>query len=167
MADTILFSEKQRFTQWWIWLILLAVLAMPLFGLYHELRAKDPFANPENNTGLLLSLIVVLPIVALFIFMKLETQITGQGIYVKLFPVHLKFLHLPWSEMSEVYVRKYSPLSEFGGWGWRYGMAGKAYNVAGNQGIQIVFKNGKKLLIGTQKPEAAEAAIKQAQRVKA
>ena len=95
MAEKILFSEKQRFTQWWLWLILLAVSAMPLFGLFHELRSETPFTNPETNTGLLLSLIVVFPILALFIFMKLETQIAGHGIYVKLFPLHLKFLYFP------------------------------------------------------------------------
>lgn len=42
---------------------------------------------------------------------------------------------------------------DYGGWGLRLGFFGKgrAYNISGNIGMQIVFKDGKKLLIGTQK----------------
>ena len=79
----------------------------------------------------------------------------------------MKFRHFSWAELEEIYVREYSPISEFGGWGWRFGMGGKAYNISGDQGIQLVFKNGKKLLIGTQKPVEAAEALKRAQPVKA
>jgi hypothetical protein len=46
----------------------------------------------------------------------------------------------------------------------RYGLSakGKAYNVSGNQGIQLVFKDGNSLLIGTQKPNEASAALQKA-----
>jgi TATA-box binding protein (TBP) (component of TFIID and TFIIIB) len=37
--------------------------------------------------------------------------------------------------------------------------AGKAYNVSGNKGVQLVFKNGKKLLIGSQKADELAKAI--------
>ncbi|MBX2959059.1 MAG: hypothetical protein KF732_03800 [Flavobacteriales bacterium] len=53
-----------------------------------------------------------------------------------------------------MYVRQYSPLTEYGGWGIRLGLFGKgtAYNVSGNKGLQLEFTNNKKLLIGTNKP---------------
>ncbi len=167
METKILFSEKQRFTQWWVWLILLGVLATPFYGLYHELQKAQPFSDPSVNTGLILSLAVILPVTALFIFMRLETQISKAGFAVKFFPFHFKFRQFAWSDLEEIYVREYSPVSDFGGWGLRYSLsgAGKAYNVSGHQGIQLVFKNGKKLLIGTNKPEEAAAALKQARPV--
>lgn len=165
MADKLLFSEKQRFTQWWVWLILVAVSVMPFFGLYHEMQKPEPFADAATNTGLILSLVVIIPLVLLFMFMRLETQITESGLNVKFFPFHFKFREFAWEELQEIYVKEYSPIFDFGGWGLRYSLsgAGKAYNISGNQGIQIVFKSGKKLLIGTQKPEAAAAALQQAQ----
>ena len=58
-------------------------------------------------------------------------------------------------------VRQYKPLSEYGGWGLRYGSSGKAYNVSGNIGIQLHFKDGSTLLIGTNKKEEVEVVLKQ------
>ena len=37
---------------------------------------------------------------------------------------------------------------------------GKCVNISGDIGIQVEFKNGKKLLIGTQKKEAAKHVLK-------
>jgi hypothetical protein len=167
MEAKIFFTEQQRFKQWWLWLILLISAAIPFYGIYEQLQAPEPFSDPEKNTGIILSGIIMLPVIALFFLLRLETKITDAGISACFFPFHLKTLHFSWAEIEQVYVREYSPISEFGGWGLRYGMDGKAYNVSGNQGIQIVFKNGKKLLIGTNKPEEAAHALKQLQAVQA
>jgi hypothetical protein len=35
----------------------------------------------------------------------------------------------------------------------------RAFNATGNIGLQLVFKDGKKLLIGTQKPAEIEAVL--------
>ncbi len=40
--------------------------------------------------------------------------------------------------------------------GIRYGPKGTAYNVSGKIGLQLELKNGKKILIGTRKPEEIE-----------
>jgi len=58
-----------------------------------------------------------------------------------------------------VFVRKYSPLFEYGGWGLRWSLNGKAVNVRGNMGIQVVLKNGSRILIGTSNPEDAKMAL--------
>jgi hypothetical protein len=57
--------------------------------------------------------------------------------------------------LSKIYVREYSPLGEYGGWGIRYTIsgAGKAYNISGKIGLQLEFTTGKKVLIGTHKGE--------------
>ena len=57
--------------------------------------------------------------------------------------------------MSKCYVREYSPIAEYGGWGLRGGFFGKgsALNVSGNKGLQLELKNNKKILIGTNKPK--------------
>lgn len=48
-------------------------------------------------------------------------------------------------------MRTYSPLSEYGGWGYKGGL-GKAYSTGGRQGLQLVLANGDRLLLGTQRP---------------
>ncbi|HSI89614.1 MAG TPA: hypothetical protein VK927_00790 [Adhaeribacter sp.] len=163
MAEKIYFTERQRFNQWWLWLILLISFALPFYGIYEQLQSPEPFSDPEKTTGIILTAIIMLPVMALFLFMRLETQIKEDGIYVRFFPFHLKFRHFPWSETAEAYVRQYSAISEYGGWGLRFGIfgSGKAYNVSGNQGIQLVFKTGKKLLIGTNKPAEAARVLKE------
>ena len=96
---------------------------------------------------------VIILVNALILFSKLETMIKEDGIYVKFFPFHFSFKRYEWQTQKEVYVRKYLPLSEYGGWGVRWGIAGKAFNVSGKWGIQLVSKEGRRLLIGTQKAE--------------
>ena len=58
-------------------------------------------------------------------------------------------------------MRQYSPIGEFGGWGIKYGFggAGKVYNVSGNQGLQLVYHDGSKLLIGSKRPEEIQKII--------
>lgn len=94
---------------------------------------------------------------------KLETKINQQGIYVKFYPFHLKFKFINWNEIDRVFIREYSPITEYGGWGLRISLSGngKAYNVSGNKGLQIVFKNGNKLLIGTNKQEELNLIVNQ------
>ena len=91
----------------------------------------------------------------LFFIMKLETRITDTGISVRFYPLQLKFRHYNWEDIELAYIRNYSPLAEYGGWGIRYSLSGqgKALNVSGRTGLQLVFKDGRKLLIGTSKPE--------------
>ena len=55
-------------------------------------------------------------------------------------------------------------LLEYGGWGLKGGLLWKkskgiAINVSGNIGIQLELKNGKKLLIGTQKLQEAKQVL--------
>jgi hypothetical protein len=85
--------------------------------------------------------------------MRLETKIDKEGIYVRLFPLHVNYKLFKWNEIEKAYIRKYNPILEFGGWGIRFGFKGMAYNVSGNKGLQLEFKNGEKLLIGTNRAE--------------
>lgn len=151
----ILFSETQKFNQWWIWVFLFCFFAYFIWGAYQQIFLGIPFGdNPMSNLGLGLTTLLFASIVILFLILKLETHITTEGIYVRFFPFHLKFNYYSFDQIDKSYVRSYSPLWEYGGWGLRYGLfgKGKAYNVSGNKGLQLECKDGAKLLIGTQQP---------------
>jgi len=164
MEKEILFSEKQRFTQWWLWIILLGVNASFFWGAYQQLILNIPFGDkPMSDVGVIITLVLVVGSFLLFLFFRLETTIKKEGVYVRFFPIHFKPKFFAWENISKSYVREYSPIMEYGGWGLRMGWfgKGKAYSVSGNKGLQLEFSNEKKLLIGTNCSEQlTEALIK-------
>ncbi|WNJ19994.1 hypothetical protein [Pontibacter sp. G13] len=102
----------------------------------------------------------ILALVALFLsVISLRTEISKEGIAVQFFPFHLlKVKEYSWEDIELAEVIEYKPIAEYGGWGYRVGSNGLAYSVSGNKGLQLSFKNGRKLLIGTRNPvELAEA----------
>ncbi|MEM6644087.1 MAG: hypothetical protein AAF616_13990, partial [Bacteroidota bacterium] len=99
-----------------------------------------------------------------FLLSRLSTTIDSKALYYRFPPFVNKEKRLTGDDLQECYVRKYNPISEYGGWGYRIGIKnGKALNVAGKTGLQLVFKDGKKLLIGTQKEEEMRHAIEKLQ----
>lgn len=146
MKENPEFYEIQRFRQWWLWLIIIFVIG---FSAYNSIENAEFFTPAE----LAVSSAVLFLIFLLFFIIKLETKINTLGIRVRLYPFHLQFKYYPWKNIQQAYIREYSPLMDYGGWGLRLGLfgRGKAYTVSGDLGLQIVFKDGKKLLIGTQK----------------
>lgn len=155
------FTEKQKFTQWWIWLILILVTIGCTYGAIQQLVFKIPFGTKPASDEVLLVLCMV-PLIMLIIFRLfcLETKINADGVFYRFKPIHFKDKKIEWSEIEKIYTREYKPIKEYGGWGikgsWK---RGKAYNVSGNQGIQIELKNGKKILIGTQKSQEVNEII--------
>ena len=144
MEEEILFAEKQRFNQWWLWLILLIGNGVAVLNIYkrHDLSHGIAPWIPIAITALVTILIVS---------SQLNTRITQSGIYVRFYPFHRKFRFYPWDAIQKLYLRKYSPIGEYGGFGIRYSGNGTAFNTSGNMGLQLELQNNKRLLIGTKK----------------
>jgi len=106
--------------------------------------------------------LVVTLIDGLLATFKLVTEVHSDGVKVWFGPFHFPSKHIQWQEVETIYPRVYSPIAEYGGWGIRYGKAGGAYNIRGSQGVQLILKNGKKFLIGTQQPDDFIQAVKAA-----
>jgi len=155
MNQEVLFSERQKFKHWWLFLILLSVNALFIVGFYKQVILGQQFGDKPMSDAVLLTMIGLLSLLTILIFSaRLETVIKSDGIYVRFFPFHLTFKHYKWDRLTKSFVRKYSPLTEYGGWGLRFGLFGQgnAFNVSGNEGLQLEFNDRKKLLIGTNKP---------------
>ena len=92
MKKLILFSEKQKFKQWWLWVILLIVNGVILIGIFKQLITDQPFGDKlMSNLGLLLTAIPLLLITLLILNIRLDTLIKEDGIYVRFFPFHWSF----------------------------------------------------------------------------
>ena len=140
------FIENQRFNQWWIHLIIL----IPMFSIVLPLllNTEKIFSN-KDLSNILIPLVIIILVYSFILSVKLKTRIDEKGIHYQFFPIRLKLKFVPWNDLDECYCRSYRPLSKFGG----YSTNGKALNIRGKWGVQLVFNNGKKLLLGTQKPE--------------
>ncbi len=149
------FTERQRFRQVWVWALLAGLGLLFVWAFIQQIIMGIPWGNnPASDTGLLLFSLIPFGIIVLFLAARLETRIDRKGISYRFFPFHRSWREIEWKMISRAYVRQYKPISEFGGWGVRYGSgSSKAYNVSGNHGLQIELKNGKKILIGTIQPE--------------
>ena len=160
----LIYREEQRFGSWLRWLIaLLMALAVP-FSIFS--LTKIPSEQGSSDILPILTLIIVgicvpIAVALLFWVLKLETEVRSDGLYIRFFPAHIHFKRFGVEDLSECYARKYKPLLEYGGWGIRCSLRkGKAYNVSGNKGVQLVFISGKQLLIGSQRAEELEEAIR-------
>ncbi len=154
LLHPLMFYEKQKFNQWWIWTMLLITILAIAYGI---LTGK---ADPTERYGLLISLTVVSIISALLYFTSLETRIDERGITLRFFPFQRVYYYVKWEEIQTIQVRKYKAIREYGGWGIRFSFSGgKAYTIKGNEGLQLVLNSGKRFLIGTQKTAAMIAHL--------
>jgi len=162
------FKETQKFRQPWIWIIVIIAGLTPVLlfgsGIYHQLIKHQPYGNhPMNDNGLILSFTLVtllfLLLISLFMALRLLTTIDDKGISYRFFPFHFKYYHINWDEIEKAEVVQYNPIRDYGGWGIRYSRKGKAYNVSGDMGLALTLKNGKHLLIGTQKEQEMKVCL--------
>ena len=148
------FKERQRFTHPILFLSVAMILLTPLVVYFFS---KDTKLFQEN---FLASILTSLVFFSVAYFVQLETKIDESGIHYRFIPFQRKFTSISKDEIQSVFVRTYKPIREYGGWGLRYSFRnGKAINVKGKEGIQLVLKNGKKILIGTQLSQQAQSVI--------
>ncbi len=169
MKEEVLFSETQRFKQWWLWIILVGVSAVLFYSFFKQLIHGEPQGKqPMSDGWLVLSTAIIISVLGFVMSMKLQTRITNNGIAVRFFPFHATFKMYPWTALNKVFVRQYNPIREYGGWGYRLGIFGHgmALNVSGDKGLQLEFKTGKRLLIGTCRAEEVQQILQQLLQVK-
>ena len=164
MEEKIIFYEKQRLSQWWLWLLVILVQLVPIginFGKIYSAGLADNHMILFSTVGS--SLIVLFVSHCLIYSVKLETKITEQGVYVRMFPLGFSFKFYPFSNMTAYYVRKYHPVREYGGWGYKGRHNNRSLSIRGDRGLQLEFPNGNKLLIGTQKDQELLEVLKSLQ----
>jgi hypothetical protein len=155
MEDEILFRERQRFTQPWLWVVMLLAGGTQARVLIALLKSK------EVSGAAFIGLAVYCFVIVFILLCHLDTIIKQDGIHVRFFPFHFSERFFAWHQLTKSYVRKYRPIGEFGGWGLRGIFRTKrAWNVSGNMGIQLEMQDGAKLLIGTNKPDEAKEMLK-------
>ncbi|MFD2552796.1 hypothetical protein [Sphingobacterium tabacisoli] len=152
MANRSFWREKQSFMSVWLFSLLIIILLIACRDVYQDYK----------NTGewmLNVGVWIIVPVLLYFIFSRLCTTIDNKGVEISFIPFAWR-KRWNWDSIGNIEVRKYD-LIEFGGWGYRVGRSGVAYTCKGRYGIQMELKNGKKVLIGTQKQDEVDEFIKE------
>ncbi|UCE99299.1 MAG: hypothetical protein JSV82_09075 [Planctomycetota bacterium] len=159
----LIFREVQSFP---LWLRLAVAFSMGFavvidFFALHKMLSQQNLPKPFSIASLIIcGILLPMAIATLFLLLKMQTKVHSDGLYVRFFPFHIHYKKFTADDISECFARTYKPIREYGGWGIRCGFrSGRAYNVSGNKGVQLVLKNGKRLLIGSQKSELLAEAV--------
>jgi len=154
------FHESQKVQRPWMWLLL--ILAYTGLGMiavrhfYYQQAAGESLLTLSSISFIA----ILLTIVAFFIYnTRLITTIKEEGISFAFIPLHFRSQFIAWKDINEVYIKEYDAISEYGGWGMKFSSQGKAYTVKGRYGLQLETVDGRKILIGTQKPIELELLI--------
>ena len=152
------FKEIQYLTQSKLFLVL-GILILSFVGVMIVPIVRNGVTNSLQTLLFIFIMLLILLIPIFILWGKLITLYDEKGVSYQFIPFHWKIKTINWKDVKRAYIRKYRPLSEYGGWGIRYGFMGKAYNISGNIGLQLELKNGKKILIGTRKPQEVENVL--------
>jgi len=100
------FKEEQMFGQWWLWLILGALLLLPVYGLYKQVILEESFGTkPTSNLALLFMFVVILLLFGLIWWMRLRTEIDQKGIRVTFSPLDRQ--NILWIDVQSAKVIDY------------------------------------------------------------
>ncbi len=167
----VYFSESQSFDQLWMKLLMIAISAGALIPLavacYRQLILGQPWGQqaPSNFVMLYITLAMVLIVVGVNVLVfgsRLETKITSQGIQYRFRPFTNQWKVIHKQQLDKAEVRKYHARKEFGGRGYKFfilNKKGRGLTIKGDQGLQLIFKDGKKLLLGTQRAMEMKIAL--------
>lgn len=165
---TCYFREEQRFSQWWIYLLLggvaLGTTILFSFAMFRQLAQGQPWGDrPTSDTGLAIMgpLVIALGWGALgFVrWMRLVVEVREHGLVIRYRPLVRR--EIPYREIRTCEARTYRPVAEYGGWGIRVRRGSIAYNVSGDRGAQLELANGKRVLIGSQRAGELADAIRE------
>ncbi|WP_396634069.1 hypothetical protein [Maribacter sp. R86514] len=161
MKRAIRFKETQKFTQWWLWLIILAPIILAFFNLlgiilyvfsgYTSGDSGNVSVSWVSGSVSIIQFIGFLIYVATILFIalsKLKVLVSDKDIKIH----HLLFFSkvIDFNEVVEKQIVNYN----FVGYGIRKTKKyGTVYNVKGGEGVAITLINGEKYLIGSQKAE--------------
>jgi uncharacterized membrane protein (DUF441 family) len=157
-GSSVRFREDQRFTQWWLWLAVLAAVVACWAAVLGDRSEGD---DGSWWIGALVAALVGVGVPVLFAVARLRVEVEADRIVVRFRPFTTRTIGLDTVDRIESVT--YRPLREYGGWGIKGWSRRKvAYNVRGTRGVLVTLVDGRTVLLGSQDPEAMAAAIRTA-----
>jgi hypothetical protein len=160
-SDKITFREVQQFKSWWLWIVVLGITGWIWYSFVQQIIFGEKIGtNPAPNWVMwIMAILFGIGLPLLFLTMKLIVEVHEKEIFIRYVPFIRRDIHL--SKIKDFKKRTYSPIMEYGGWGIRglWLVNKTAYNVSGNQGVELTLMDGKIVMIGSQRAQELETAI--------
>ena len=155
-----LYEEVQRFRQWLFVVPIVIATVVIWWAFFRQVVFDDPTGEQPLPAWLawVLAFVFGLGLPALGWSMRLITEVRPGLLWVRLSP--FRGMRIATKEIASAFVREYSPIREYGGWGVRVSRSGRAYNAYGDRGVQLVLQDGSKVLVGSQRPDDLLAALR-------
>lgn len=155
------FEEKLGLKIWWLYLVTAATIFPTSAILIFQNNGLSFTELKEMYFAPVLALLSPFLIIFFVQQNKLTLKITAEGISFRYPPFHFTTSRFHWVSIEKAYIRKYDAFSEYGGYGVKnrlwFKFKDKAYLLNDkNRGLQLEFKNGKKLLFSSNKIEELE-----------
>ena len=151
-----LFREEQRFTQAWLWAVVVVAAVGAWVGLAAVVFDSDDGAGWPVAIVLLL---IGVGIPLLFGSARLTVEVLADRIEIRYRPFIARTIRLEDVVAAESVA--YHPLREYGGWGIKGWSRRKiAYNVRGDRGALLMLAGGRTVLIGSQRSDELAASIR-------
>ncbi len=141
-------------------LMVLGVTALMWWGFYQQIILGEPWGdNPGPDWFMwLFWLLFGIGLPAFFWWMSMVVEVWPDHVQIHYRPLAKR--SIPFSDIERIQARSYSPVKEYGGWGLKGWSSKKmAYNVSGNQGVELFLKDGPTVMIGSQKSQELALAI--------
>lgn len=163
----VVYREIQRPKQVWMWILILLFAVFMWYWFIQQIVLGVPVGDKPAPDAIAIIFWIIFGItfpVVMLGALKLIIEVREEGLYVRFAPFHFKYKQYLFSDIRHYKSITYSPLKRFGGWGFRFSLNGeKAYNLNGNEGIELKLNNDT-VVIGTEKPNELKKAMDSAQK---
>lgn len=156
MTNSVFIDEQTYRGIWVIYLLLLIALPTLVLILVFLFNSEDKseirftLAFVISTLGLVFLLIVNL---------KMETRLNTYGVSFRYFPFIRSWRKFPKGTIQSISIINYSPITDYGGWGFNGNKITKAYSILGEQGLLLNIGKKKKIMMGTLKAKELEAYL--------
>jgi hypothetical protein len=161
LSDHPAFREVQWIRRvWWVMLLIGGIACLTWYSFWQQILLGRPVGtNPGPDWAIAATwLLCGIGLPVLLLTMRL---------IVEVFPDHVSIRYVPLlrrrimtAEIAHFRARSYRPIIEYGGWGIKgWSMRRIAYSVGGNQGVELELRDGRRVMIGSQRSDELEAAL--------
>ena len=140
----------------WIVILPLALLVMipAIVSAWIELRRWVPRWAIGVTTLLFGGLLF------LMMSIKLYVRVDEDGVRYRYFPMQWEKELIPWEEIDIAYCRVHYAEIEYGNWGIAGNEQDKAYTMPGHLGLQLILRDGRRILISISEFEALKRVLR-------
>lgn len=138
----------------------MVVAALVWWSFIQQIVLGRPFGqDPASDWGVwLVWLFIGVGLPVLFVFIRLVLEVTPDAVVISYRP--LKKRRIPLADIDQAAVRTYNAIKEYGGWGIKgWSFKNVAYNVSGDRGVELTLRDGRRVMLGSQRPEELAQAI--------